>query len=277
MKKLFLLIALLGISLSAFALETNKVYLALETGTYSYREPHAVMHLSAKKVGASFEWVGRSFLSTSGLKYSDDNSIATFELRYINGKTDYDGFTWGGTPIQDNGETDYYVEGRITIGQTYNLSNTLEFWPYMGFGYRRLVNDGTNVSASAYRRVSNYWYVPIGIKLSKDFNKQFSVTFTGEFDWLAVGKQQTDIITTGYLDNCQPEGLGLRFGLKAEVPVNKQVGLFIEPYYRMWKIQNSVVEPVWMWNPLTSSYELTGVLEPFNVTKEAGIRLGVYF
>ena len=40
MKKLFLLIAVLCISASAFASEANRIYLGFEGETYSYREPH---------------------------------------------------------------------------------------------------------------------------------------------------------------------------------------------------------------------------------------------
>ena len=211
-------------------------------------------------------------MSQTGLKETDDNSIATFELRYLSGKVDYDGFLLDGTPHKNSGEKDWYIEGRITFGQTYDLGEKFELWPYMGFGYRYLVNDGTVVDDASYKRISHYWYVPIGLKLSKGFSEKFSITFNGEFDWLMVGKQQSDILTSGYLDNCQTEGLGLRFGIKAEVQLNEQVGFFLEPYYRMWKIQNSVKEYVFIPGEGWAQF-----YEPFNITKEAGIRAGFYF
>jgi len=275
MKKLFLLIAVLCISVSAFASEANRIYLAFEGGNYSYREPHmdTPIHIYGHKIGASLEWVGRSILSATGLKEADDNSFATFELRYMNGKTNYDGFlsTTPPTTHETTGEIDWYAEGRITFGQTYDIGHQFELWPYMGFGYRYLVNDGTNVDDASYKRVSQYWYVPIGVKLGKKFNDKFSLTLAGEFDWLMVGQQSSDISTEGYVDNCQPEGWGVRFGLKAEIQMSESIGFFLEPYYRMWKIQNSTNEYL-----LGPGY-IIAVWEPFNVTKEAGIRAGFYF
>lgn len=283
MKKLFLLIAVLCISVSAFASEANRIYLGFEGETYSYREPYmdGPMHLTARKIGASFEWVGRSILAATGLKESDDNSFATFEVRYLNGKTDYDGFTWGGTPVTSNGWKDWYAEGRITLGQTYDVGNQFEFWPYMGFGYRYLLNDGSSVDTGSYKRISQYWYMPIGVKVKKGVNANFSLTLTGEFDWLLAGKQATDLgalypaLNSDYIYNFQPEGWGLRFGLKAEIQMSESIGFFLEPYYRFWKIQNSNLGET----EQSGGIYYTGVpmIEPFNITKEAGIRAGFYF
>ena len=276
MKKLFFAVLVLFVSLSAFASDTNKLYFGIEGGTYSYREPHmdTPIHDYGNKIGASFEWVGRSILSQSGLMEEEDNSFATFELRYLNGKVDYDGFlsTTPPTPYKTSGEIDWYIEGRITFGETYDLGRQFELWPYLGFGYRYLVNDGTNVSSSAYKRVSQYWYIPVGAKVSKTLNNGLVLTLTGEFDWLMVGKQSSDLSTDGYVDNCQPEGWGIRFGIKAEAPVSKKIGVFVEPYYLMWKIQNSTNEYL-----LAPGPSIISLHEPFNITKEAGIRAGIYF
>ena len=92
MKKILLSVFIICLSLSAFASEKkNTVYLGVEGGTYSYREPDVPMQISANKIGASLEWVGRGILEQSGLTDEEDKSFATFELRYVNGKSDYDG------------------------------------------------------------------------------------------------------------------------------------------------------------------------------------------
>lgn len=289
MKKLFLLVSMLCISLSAFAYnDANRIYLGIEGGTYSYREPHmdGPIHISGNKIGATFEWVGKSILAQSGLVEEDDNSFATFDFRYITGKTDYDGW------LQDSyghivsshsasGEQDYYWEARLTFGASYDLGGQFELWPYLGLGYRYLVNDGTNVDPEySYRRISKYVYMPIGVKLSKTFQSGVILTLSGEFDWLLAGEQESDLTKlTGddrwYMYNQQKEGWGLRFGLKAEVPVTQKIGVFVEPYYRMWKIQNSDLGESATY-PGYYYYELGGI-EPFNITKEAGIRAGIYF
>ena len=40
MKKLFLIMSMLCISLSVFASDANRIYIGFEGGTYTYREPH---------------------------------------------------------------------------------------------------------------------------------------------------------------------------------------------------------------------------------------------
>ena len=284
MKKLFLIISMLCISLSVFASDANRIYIGIEGGTYSYREPHMDYPIqdSGNKIGASLEWVGRSILEQTGLMEEDDKSFATFEFRYITGKVDYDGFLMDGTPYKVDGEDDYYFEGRITFGETYNLGKNFELWPYLGFGYRYLVNDGTNVSDAAYRRISSYWYIPVGAKIKKDFSDKFSLTLTGEFDWFQGGEQASDLLGAldGYIYNYQSEGWGIRFGLKAEVQMTKKIGVFMEPYYRMWKIQESQLgrtENLPNGGMTGAPGIVVGGLEPFNVTKEAGVRAGIYF
>ena len=162
MKKWLVLLLVLFMSVSGFAYnENNSIYIGFETGTYKYEEPHMEHSMSIKghKVGASLEWIGKKILETSGLKDSGDNSFATFELRYITGDLNYKGYlqhmeedpthtypyiiTY--VPFQMNNVPDWYIEGRITLGQTYNFMDIGEFWPYIGFGYRRLENNNEKV------------------------------------------------------------------------------------------------------------------------------------
>ena len=170
------------------------------------------------------------------------------------------------------------------------MGDVVDFCPYLGFGYRYLVNDGSKVDEAAYKRVSQYYYMPIGTKISKSFSSGFSITLTGEFDWLIAGEQSSRIgdliyqmsggeVETDYVHNYQRKGWGARFGLKVDIPITKKIGLFVEPYYRMWKIQNSgwgesdtthSGSTYWYWYDLPFT-------EPFNTTRERGIRAGIYF
>jgi len=279
MKKLSVFLFLCFVSLSVFAYnENNKVYFGIEGGTYSYREPHMEypIHLSTnKKIGASIEWTSRNILSLSSFDDEDDKSFTNFELRYITGKTDYDGFLMDGTPHYTKGEKDWYWEGRITLGRTYALGDDfLELWPYLGFGYRYLVNDGSKVDSTSYKRISKYVYIPIGTKIKKTLSNNITLTFTGEFDWFITGKQTSKLEGIDIV-NDQKKGWGARFGIKAEAPLSKKIGVFVEPYYRIWKIQNSNTFSVYEWTG--SGWIEHKFLEPFNTTKEAGIKAGFYF
>ncbi|MBO7605100.1 MAG: hypothetical protein J6S61_01355 [Elusimicrobiaceae bacterium] len=291
-------------SVSGFAYdENNNVYIGFETGSYKYEEPHMEYPISFKghKVGASFEWVGRRILEVTGLKDSGDNSFATFEARYMTGDVKYKGYLQeiemiGGaihtnyTPIQMNDVPDYYIEGRVTLGQTYNFKDVCEIWPYIGFGYRRLSNKTEKVDAeNGYKRVSQYWYIPIGFRLVKGSDGGFKISFISEFDWLIHGEQASQIgnvveqmfpeVETNYVYNYQRRGWGARFSVKLEAPVTKHAGIFVEPYFRMWKIQNSSwgEGDVHTYEGYYEYWYNIPFKEPFNVTKELGIRAGIYF
>ncbi len=301
MKKWLVVLFGMFMSVCAFAYDDNNtVYIGFETGSYKYEEPHMeqTMSLKGRKVCASFEWVGRKILEWTGLSDSSDNSFATFEARYMTGDTDYKGYLQrlevvGGEmhinyiPFQMNNVPDYYVEGRITVGQSYNFMDVGEIWPYVGFGYRRLSNDTSKIdSATGYKRVSQYWYIPIGFRLMKESHSGFKISFIGEFDWFIYGEQASRLgpflppeLETNYIYNNQRRGWGARFGAKVEVPMSKHFGIFVEPYFRMWKIQNSggaSTEVHQVGNELYWWYNRY-IVEPFNVTKELGIKAGFYF
>jgi len=290
MKKLLAFALMLFVPVSMFAFDDddgnesksvkkrNNIYVAFETGTYKYREPHMEYPIQDKghKNGISVEYIGRGIMDLGGFSDKPDNSFATLEARYMTGKVDYTGYLMDGTPHSAKGEKDYYFEGRLTFGKTYALMDAWELWPYLGFGWRRLVNNGENVDPSAYKRISNYYYVPLGVRFVKDVDGGFTIAFIGEFDWLLLGKQSSRLFDDGsYLNNRQKKGLGARFSVKVDVPVSPKIGVFVEPYFRMWKIQNSEVQWVWAWNG--SGYEQVGLLEPYNTTRELGIKAGFYF
>ena len=284
MKKLIFTLFALILCVSVFAQEKkNTFYLAFEGGTYSYREPHMQYPISVKgdKMGASFEWIGRSVLSNDITP--EDPSFATFEVRYMTGDAKYEGWlmnpiTEEVTPTSSDGEEDHYFEARITLGKTYDLNDTFTLWPFLGIAYRRLYNN--SYIEGGYKRISNYGYMPLGLKLSADMGSGWMATLSGEFDWLIYGKQKSGIFEKegyGYVVNQQKQGYGLRGSIKLEKTFSNKFGIFVEPYYRMWKIQNSEETVVIGYDPVEEAYWAMSFIEPFNVTKEAGIKVGITF
>ena len=283
MKKIIFSLFVLCLCVSVFAQEKkNTYYLAFEGGSYSYREPHMEYPISDKgnKIGGSFEWVGRSVLS--GDINPEDPSFATLELRYMTGDVKYTGWisnmiTGDVTPVSQEGGEDYYIEARLTLGRTYDLTDTWTLWPYLGIAYRRLYNNFNE--EGFYKRISNYGYMPFGLKLSADMTDGWKIFLNAEFDWLLYGKQKSGIFEEegyGYIENQQKQGYGLRGSVKLEKAITKSLGVFIEPYYRMWKIQNSEIKSVLVEVP-GSGIGVMSFVEPFNITKEAGIKVGIVF
>ncbi len=280
MRKIIFIFFVLFLGINAFAQEKkNTFYLAFEKGYYSYREPHMRYPISIKgdKMGASFEWV-RSDVIPEGVK-QQGTSFSAFELRYMGGDATYDGWLYDpmteiATPASSSGEEDYYLEARILFGKNYFLSENITTGLYLGVGYRMLYNNSD--MEGAYKRISHYTYVPLGLKLGTGIGN-WQISLNGEFDWFLFGEQRSGLFESdGYVVNKQNQGYGLRGSLRLQTNIATRFGFFVEPYYRMWKIQNSDETIVSGYDPI-EGYWAIACVEPFNVTKEAGIKVGIIF
>jgi len=260
MKKLLFCLAVFLTTFPLFALNggLEKWEIAYEGEGYSYREPHMEYPISLKGYhqGASVKYT----MTGSG---GSANGVGIFEGRFLTGKTDYDGYLMNGTPSTADDITDWYFELRGLYGYKFG-SGSVNFTPYIGFGYRFLSNN-MDEDDTGYRRESTYYYMPIGASLAAGSGNGFSVTFTGEFDWLVYGNQYSGL--AGGVNNLQDKGFGLRGGIKLTAG-SEGFSVFVEPFYRFWKIQNSDVVMV---------NSTQGLLEPFNISREYGIKAGIAF
>ena len=296
MKKLICFLVALFICLPVLAEEKrHKLEVAYEHSDYGYREPHMEypIHDFGKKQGFSLVYTRNSVLSDE--VNEDDPSFAQLEFRYMNGKVDYDGYWSDGTPLKLKDEKDYYTEVALKFGRYYQLASSLKLWPYLGVGYRGLRNGkdeyidlGGGEYGYVYQRTSTYIYIPLGTSLSYDLNDAIRLTLNGQFDWLFRGNQNSHtgdmFINTNSISNKQHKGFGLRASLKLEADMGK-FGIFVEPFWRYWKIQNSKKEYFYyvdaggniIIDPGTGEPLMGYIVEPFNITREYGIRAGIYF
>ena len=76
--------------------------------------------------------------------------------------------------------------------------------------------------------------------------------------------------------NSQRKGFGARASVKAEQELG-QTAIFVEPFVRYWKIQNSKFDYYYAEDMGGGWYKLHGGIEPFNTTREYGIRVGIAF
>ncbi len=275
MKKIGFLFGLLLITLTAAAQDKlHNLQIAYEVSDYKYREP-GLMYLRAKpKQGVSVLYTRRSVLSREVSE--SDRSFASLEFRYMTGDVDYHGGTFAGTPLTLYDLKDYYFETALRLGAVYEFGTSWEAWPYFGIGWRQLRNHLEEGGEGGYLRESTYWYMPIGMNLKYRTENGWQVVLNGEFDWLLRGTQYSGEMM-GILDgntNDQNEGYGVRVSLKAEKSLGK-VGLFIEPFWRYWHIQNSTIghkdiigAPGWF---------MDGFYEPKNYTHEYGLKAGISF
>ena len=288
MKKIVLLVIALGLCLPLLAKDKkHKLEIAYEGSDYGYREPHMEypIHITAKKRGGSIVYTRQSVLSRD--LSDNDPSFASLEFRYMDGKADYDGYLMDGTPFKTEDEKDYYMEAALKFGRKYQLANPLELRPYIGIGWRSLRNgeDGDitigGVTGHTYQRTSTYIYMPLGAHLMLDVGEHVTFSLNGEFDWLIRGNQSShteDFVNTNTISNKQDKGFGVRASAKMEIDLGK-FGVFVEPFWRYWKIQNSAKFWYDLVDPGTGDtiHDAGYYLEPFNITREYGIRTGITF
>ena len=248
-KLLLLLIAFAALPLWA----QSRIEFAYEVSDYTYREPDGNLPISLK-----------GHLQGGSLRYENrvEASPYYFALdgRWMGGTTDYDGWLMNGTKHTADDIGDYYYEGRFHMGRVIDLSEKTQIWGATGFAYRYL-KDHMNKDPSGYLRESNYVYMPFtGEWRYKGGAWEFHLK--GEMDYLLFGWQNSHMNPT--IRHDQHQGLGLRVSAKIQVNLDGQkTGVFVEPFYRFWEIQDSEASG--------------GYMEPHNKTEEFGVRVGMSF
>ena len=248
-KLLFLVLAFTALPLFA----QSSLEIAYEASNYIYREPDGNLPISLRGrfQGGSIRYENR--VEASAYYFALDG-------RWMGGTTDYDGWLMNGTKHITGDIGDYYYEARLHMGRVADLSEKMQLWWAAGFGYRYL-KDHMNKDPSGYLRESNYVYMPFTGELRYK-GGAWEFALRGELDYLLFGWQKSHMSPT--IRHDQHEGFGLRISAKVQLNLDgNKSGLFVEPFYRSWEIQDSEVSG--------------GYLEPHNTTEEYGIRAGITF
>jgi hypothetical protein len=226
--------------------------LGLQGSTYEYDEPNFAL-LEGERIGV-----------TGSVTFLLQNYIhSRIEGRYSYAELDYTG---SGTlaDVPDN-----IVELRGIIGRDFRAGRVV--WaPYAGLGYRYLHNDLRGMSstgARGYRRVSRYYYVPIGVTLRMPMGEGWVLAPHIEYDAFANGKQRSYLGDTGLgfndVTNRQRRGRGARGQLAFEGPIWS-----VSLWSHYWKIDDSDIQPIGL--------GFAG-MEPANTTRETGVELRYRF
>ena len=203
---------------------------------------------------------GKTFMKETGTfygivltSYSPGNYISGFEGELAFGKLDYDGQLQDGTPYKMSDIKDLLADVRFLGGDKL----------YMGVGYRYLRDDSTS-DPVGYLRHSNYLYLPLGLKLSTDTKKGWSLGGTAEFDLLMLGLQVSDLSNVGGPSVTNLQRFASGYGVRAAVSIKNKgdkTDFRIEPFARYWHIGKSDID-----------FE-TGWYEPENKTIQYGVQL----
>ena len=250
---------------TAFAQDTTKINnfsIAAEVSDYKYKEP-GVMKVTGTMYGVTGE-----YLNSGGVGRIKQSMPIQFRARftYMQGDDlDYDGRLMSGTPFKRSGVHQSFFDTIFAGGLEAKASERFSIAPYIGFGYRYLLDkdDGiaydkvNNVYGIDYKREQVYYYLPMGADFKVALGSGWRFALNTEFDVLLRGENKSD-----GLKFRQKSGYGTRASAKVEKHL-PSVGFFAEPFYRYWSIGKSNV--------------VDGYIEPKNNTNEFGLRVGASF
>jgi hypothetical protein len=172
-----------------------------------------------------------------------------------------------------SGINNYIVDLRLLGGYDFTGAEAVTLTPYLGFGYRYLNDDAAGIITSGgyrgYVRESNYYYIPVGLYVERDFKTGWVWGLKVEYDYFWKGLQKSRLTDAGAaydVENSQPGGYGLRGALSCW-KAGDRFDYLIEPYAIYWNIDRS--EPA-----ANGGFRYW---EPENNTLQYGIKFGMVF
>jgi hypothetical protein len=234
-----------GASLAAGQAAAGPWEIAPEVSWYRYREPRFM-----KNEGVLYG-VAMAYTQQSG------NDFWRLEAGVSTGEVDYDGALQDGTPYKMSGSRDWLLRLHLLKGYPWQT----EEWDnhfYMGIAYR-LLSDDSSSDPAGYERVSNYFYVPLGLRAGHALRDGWDIGLGGEFDFLLLGIQISDVGIDPPQTNVQWPGFGLRGSLEIRHR-SDNADLAIAPFVQYWWVDES-------------EENSEGWYEPENNTLQAGASL----
>ena len=316
MKTLLVAALLAGFASIAFAQNTPYGRPQTETGlttpiqqqigvslsSYTYREPGDLsISIHGPKLGVSY--TNTRALGARGHWFAQADARSAFGLATYDGwcspfliqpeASSPNGYVLGvgaASACSETGDQDWHVEGRGLVGRDL-VGESWGIAPFSGVGVRHLSNGTTG---TAGYRTDDYLYVPIGLTARTHAGSRGAMSVTVEYDRLIRGWQKTrdsalgsgDLPATliapafsidGFTDIAftQSSGWAVRTSMKYQPAGHWS----LEPYYLRWSVDASPISDetaTFTVNRITVREQL-GAYEPFNVTNEFGIRLGIGF
>jgi len=246
------------------------------------KAPYKGTHFDLKAEISTIRYKEPDLMQQKGMMYGIVGSVAYHndimlkaEGRFSYGQVDYDGATWGGTPVSANNINDYLWEFRGLVGYDFAVLSSTILTPYIGLGHRYL-NDNMQKHSGGYERKSNYIYMPIGLEVVTYLNNGWSWGAAIEYDLFLWGKQKSylsDLLPgLNNVNNKQNRGYGLRGSVNL-VKKGERMSFIVSPFIRYWNIRESKHSAVTFYGAYTG----LEVWEPNNNSTEIGCDLGVRF
>lgn len=176
---------------------------SLGSSHFEYEEPEVDMQIDGFMYG----------VVVSGTHHNNNKLMlnGSFDLSY--GSLDYDGQTWGGTPVKED-TRDWIVELRGSVGYDIFLHRNHLITPYIGLGFRYWNNDIEG--SGGYEREVKYLYSPIGVKTISRLSHNWKCGINVEYDlflWGQVTSHLSDV-HPGFSDPSVDQNFGDGYGVR---------------------------------------------------------------
>jgi len=249
----------------------HQFYVGLNHAGYHYLEPNITQDEYVPRWGAVWvKDVGTLWGGTASYRLTwQEQAFIQPELTLLYGKHQYN----FGRKDKLRSKTKHAIpalifEPRLTLGWNIVIYKRVTLSPYSGVGYRFKSDDSDEVRTSrgnklGHYRKSNYVYIPIGASADYQLNETWSVSIKGEYDWIVKAWHYSRIPNHQPTIFKQPNG----YGLKGEASINylyKEMKFSLSPYVHYWNIRNS-------------EEKKGGAMEPYNMTWETGLKMGITF
>jgi len=245
-------------------LSPHQFKLSFETAHFDYQEGDQI-----KEEGFLFGLKG-------DYRYHRRNRLMVgLSLEYLIGDLDYEGKSWGGTPVKADLD-EWRLECRALVGYDHLFQGKQLLTPFLGFDYRYW--EDALLGKGGYGREVEYWYLPLGIRMVNPVSGKWSLSIEAEYDlfWKGKVKSRLSEVSPALNDPEVNQGFGEGYGLRLSFPLEKMLGgryfLSLAPYFCYWSIEESDREIL-----RSSGVPVGSVYEPKNKTIDYGFNFGIGF
>ncbi len=239
-------------------------------GAYSnYNEPNLIT-IKSPLIGFSYEYN----------KVFGNNLFFYNKNRFLYGAAEYKGSG------RIHNIPNFYWSSAINAGYEHNFNENWQINPYIGFGVRQyyyLAKGQSSTGSAAYRRKSDYNYIPFGLTQNFKISQQSQIKLQLEYDYLLQGVQTSylkdtigynNITNTQNVKNIQKTGMGLNGGIYWE-----NSDFSIGPYADYWQIKASEPQLITITEKVSNTLvaKKYTIYEPKNTNLELGVKLGFRF
>ncbi|MCC6758380.1 MAG: hypothetical protein IT395_01970 [Candidatus Omnitrophica bacterium] len=197
------------------------------------------------------------------------------EGRIIFGRIQFDGQLFDGNHYDIKKAKDFDGEVRSLVGYDFPVFSSTTVTPFIGMGYRYF-RDDLSKSNAGYRRISNYFYTPVGFETRTPFGTGWSAGLVLEYDLFWFGRQDTYLSDLDPLFSDLTNDQDSGYGFKTSIKVRKEMddkNYVLEPYVSYWNAGSSDTQKVYH----TGVYGGLNYQEPESSTTEIGVKAGVEF